>query len=46
MSGRWEQFDNLTSLRDAMGRLFDQSFTFGGRAKARKGHRAAFRPCR
>lgn len=33
MSGRWEQFDNLTSLRDAMGRLFDQSFTFGGRGE-------------
>ena len=30
-SGRWEPFDQLTSLRDAMGRLMDQSFTFAGR---------------
>lgn len=30
MSGRWEPFDQLTSLRDAMGRLVDQSFTFAG----------------
>ena len=37
MSGRWEQFDNLTSLRDAMGRLFDQSFTFGGRGEGPEG---------
>lgn len=30
MSNRWDQFDNqFTSLRDAMGRLLDQSFTFG-----------------
>lgn len=33
MSGRWEPFDQLTSLREAMGRLMDQSFTFGGRAE-------------
>lgn len=32
MSSRWDQFDNqFTSLRDAMGRLLDQSFTFGNR---------------
>jgi HSP20 family protein len=32
MSNRWDQFDNqFTSLRDAMGRLLDQSFTFGNR---------------
>lgn len=30
-SGRWEPFDQLTSLRDAMSRLMDQSFTFAGR---------------
>ena len=30
MTSRWDQFDNqFTSLRDAMGRLLDQSFTFG-----------------
>ena len=29
MSGRWEPFEQLTSLRDAMSRLMDQSFTFG-----------------
>lgn len=28
MSSRWEPFDNLTSLRDAMGRLMDQSVIF------------------
>jgi HSP20 family protein len=34
MSSRWDQFDNqFTSLRDAMGRLLDQSFTFGGRGE-------------
>src|SRR5215204_7650284 len=34
MSSRWDQFDNqFTSLRDAMGRLFDQSFTLGGRGE-------------
>lgn len=27
-SGRWEPFDQLTSLREAMSRLMDQSFTF------------------
>ena len=31
MANRWEPLDNLTSLRDAMGRLLDQSFTFGDR---------------
>jgi HSP20 family protein len=31
MSGRWEPFEQLTSLRDAMSRLMDQSFTFHGR---------------
>ena len=31
MSNRWEPFDQLTSLRDAMGRLMDQSFIFSGR---------------
>lgn len=30
MSNRWEPLDQLTSLREAMGRLMDQSFTFGG----------------
>jgi HSP20 family protein len=35
MSSRWDQFDNqFTSLRDAMGRLFDQSFTLGNRGDA------------
>ncbi|MGH2583546.1 MAG: Hsp20/alpha crystallin family protein [Dehalococcoidia bacterium] len=34
MSSRWDQFDNqFTSLRDAMGRLLDQSFTFGNRGE-------------
>ena len=34
MSNRWGQFDDqFTSLRDAMGRLLDQSFTFGGRGE-------------
>jgi HSP20 family protein len=33
MTNRWEPLDNLTSLRDAMGRLLDQSFTFGGRGE-------------
>jgi HSP20 family protein len=31
MSSRWEPFDQLTSLREAMSRLMDQSFTFHGR---------------
>ncbi len=31
MSGRWEPFDQLTSLREAMSRLMDQSFTFAHR---------------
>jgi HSP20 family protein len=31
MSGRWEPFEQLTSLREAMGRLMDQSFIFAGR---------------
>jgi HSP20 family protein len=32
MTNRWDRFDDqFTSLRDAMGRLLDQSFTFGGR---------------
>jgi HSP20 family protein len=35
MSNRWDQFDSqFTSLRDAMGRLLDQSFTFGNRESA------------
>jgi HSP20 family protein len=34
MSGRWEPFDQLTSLRDAMGRLMDQSFIFSGRGQS------------
>jgi HSP20 family protein len=34
MTSRWDQFDNqFTSLRDAMGRLLDQSFTLGGRGE-------------
>ncbi len=33
MSGRWEPFDQLTSLREAMSRLMDQSFTFAGRGE-------------
>jgi HSP20 family protein len=32
MSGRWE-FDNFTSLRDAMSRLIDQSMVFGNRGE-------------
>ncbi len=31
MSSRWEPMEQLTSLRDAMSRLMDQSFTFAGR---------------
>jgi HSP20 family protein len=35
MTSRWDRFDDqFTSLRDAMGRLLDQSFTFGGRGEA------------
>lgn len=35
MSNRWDQFDNqFTSLRDAMGRLFDQSIIFGNRGES------------
>jgi HSP20 family protein len=34
MSSRWEPLDNLTSLRDAMNRLFDQSVVFGGRGES------------
>jgi HSP20 family protein len=34
MSSRWEPFDQLTSLRDAMSRLMDQSFIFSGRGQA------------
>jgi HSP20 family protein len=34
MTSRWDQFDNqFTSLRDAMGRLLDQSFTLGNRGE-------------
>lgn len=34
MTSRWDRFDDqFTSLRDAMGRLLDQSFTFGGRGE-------------
>lgn len=33
MSGRWEPFDQLTSLREAMSRLMDQSFIFSGRGE-------------
>ena len=33
MSGRWEPFDQLTSLREAMSRLLDQSFIFSGRGQ-------------
>ncbi len=32
MSSRWE-FDNFTSLRDAMSRLIDQSLVFGNRGE-------------
>lgn len=31
MSSRWEPLEQLTSLREAMSRLMDQSFTFAGR---------------
>lgn len=41
MANRWEPFDNLTSLRDAMGRLLDQSFTFGDRERAGQGGQGA-----
>jgi HSP20 family protein len=37
MSSRWEPFDQLTSLREAMGRLMDQSFTFAGRGQGDSG---------
>lgn len=38
MSSRWEPLEsNLTSLRDAMGRLLDQSFIFGGRGEGEAG---------
>ena len=34
MSSRWDPFqDNITSLRDAMSRLIDQSMVFGGRGE-------------
>lgn len=34
MTSRWDRFDDqFTSLRDAMGRLLDQSFTMGGRGE-------------
>ena len=33
MSNRWEPFDNLTGLRDTMGRLFDEHSPFGGRGE-------------
>ncbi len=41
MSGRWDPFDNLTSLRDTAGRLFDQHSPFGGRGEGDEGHPAA-----
>jgi HSP20 family protein len=42
MSSRWDQFDNqFTSLRDAMGRLLDQSFTLGGREGGGEGSAGA-----
>ena len=37
MSTRWEPFDNLTGLRDTMGRLFDQHSPFGGRGEGGDG---------
>jgi HSP20 family protein len=41
MTSRWDRFDDqFTSLRDAMGRLLDQSFTFGGRGEAGEAHGA------
>ncbi len=42
MTSRWDQFDNqFTSLRDAMGRLLDQSFTFGDRGEGKESGGAA-----
>jgi HSP20 family protein len=41
MTSRWDRFDDqFTSLRDAMGRLLDQSFTFGGRGEGGESHGA------
>jgi HSP20 family protein len=40
MSGRWE-FDNFTSLRDAMSRLIDQSMVFGQRAESGEAQQGA-----
>ena len=33
MSGRWEPFENFTTLREAMNRLIDQSMVFGDRGE-------------
>jgi len=36
MSNRWEPFDNFTTLREAMGRLIDQSMVLGGRGEGER----------
>lgn len=40
MSSRWE-FDNFTSLRDAMSRLIDQSMVFGNRGESGEAQQGA-----